>query len=222
MKQLVILFLLSTCSVGLLAQNPAWKKTVIDENLTVSFPHAVIENDTTILKDGEKYEFKTFNCETDTSSLLLIISPGKTNIKVDNEESWREALSGLAKGALNSFSQNGMFCIANDTTIDEIPCKKLNCQPLDYALFNNYIFLVNDKMYSFQIAYRNGSKSISAHAEMIQFLNSIHFNKSSIKEKQFDSKAESTGYKFGKLLFPLILLVAIILILLFKFKNQKK
>lgn len=210
MKRLIILLLILLCiSLGSFSQDP-WKKMVIDENLTISFPHSVIETDTTVINNGEKYGFKTFTCEGDSSTLVLIITPGGTDIKVNNEESWKSALDGLAKGATNSFLKSGITCTTSDTTMDDLPCKKLTCQTFMYSMLNNYIFLVNDKMYSIQAAYAYGFEPEAANTELRQFLNSIHFSKESIKEREFGSKAESTGYAIGKLILPLLLIIGVI------------
>lgn len=203
------------------SQDSTWKKKIIDETLTVSFPGEVKEFDTTVLKEKKKWRIKVYKYEEDLLSLGLIVTPGETNINVDNKESWKEALKGMSKGAMTSFLKQGFTCVPGDSIIDDIPCVKLICKNEDYSMIKQYLFLVNNKLYALQ--YSSASLGdISFETDRLNmFLKSIHFEKEGIKEMQFESKSFSDGYKIGYFLGGagmLALLVIGIIFFVRKFK----
>ncbi len=201
-------------------QDTAWKKKVIDENLTIAFPGHVTQIDTSFVKEGKEMRFKAYKCETEIVNLALIITPKETGSRVDNSESLQKTLAQMAKGASDKMSEQGINCLVSDTIVDNIACKKLTCRTNLYSTIINYLFLVNDKMYSLQGIFFDNDNSKSGASELNNFLNSVHFNKASIKENQFNSKAESIGYKAGQLIFYLMLFVGIIALIVYTIKRK--
>jgi hypothetical protein len=187
----------------------------IDENLTVSFPGEVEVLDTTVLKEGKKWRIKVYKYEGGLSTFGLIVTPGETNINVDNKDSWKEALKGMSKGAMKSFLDKGITCSPGDTTIDDIPCVKLFCKSDDYSMIKQYLFLVNDKLYAIQYSTTNLGNMLFGTDRLDTFLKSIHFKKEGIKEMEFESKAFSDGYKIGYLIGGLIGLAILIIGVIF-------
>ncbi len=114
-------------SINGYAQDSAWKKMIIDETLTISFPGSVTKIDTTLIKEGKKWRFKAYKFDNGLSTLALIVTPGEIKMNVDNKETWKKALTEMSKGVLESFSQKGFSCSSSDTVIDKIPCKKIAC-----------------------------------------------------------------------------------------------
>lgn len=210
-KILLIIVVLLLPSVSTYSQDSSWVKKVIDENLTVSFPGIISEYDTLFVKDEEKMFFKTFKNESLSTTLLLIVTPNGTNVNADNKETHQKALEEMSKGSLDAMEERGLTCQIGDTIIDNIQCKKIVCDNSQLSIIRNYIFLVNDKMYSFQSVSLNFYSSDSQSSNLNKFLNSIHFNKNSIKEQRFGTKAESIAYNIGKLIIPLIILVGVII-----------
>ncbi len=182
----------------------------IDENLTISLPGNVSQTDTTFEKDKKGRRFRIFQTQTKNSTLALSITPNETNINVNNSVSWEKALTEMAKGALKAMSEKGLNCLIVDTVIDNIPCKKLFCQNEIIPIAVNYIFLVNDKMYALQAATLDNSLSGYGIREIDQFVQSVHFDATAIKEQQFGSNAESIGYMIGKMAIPLLLIIGVI------------
>jgi len=172
----------------------------IDENLIISFPGIVSQLDTSIIKGGEKIRIKAFKSEKEYSTFAVLIIPNETN--VDNTESLHKVLAEMTEGALTSMTKKGISCITGDTIVDKVPGIKLICKSNTSLSLNDYMFLVNDKIYALQIAYFPNNSDID-RAEIS--------NKTSIKEQQFASKAESIGYKIGYYLIPVLLFIGIII-----------
>jgi hypothetical protein len=212
----ILIFLLLLSSSNLYSQDSTWKKMKIDENLTISFPRIVSQMDTTFVKEGKEMRFRAIKSETEFSALALLITPTETNANVDNEESLQKTLTEMAEGSLKAMSENGIECVVTDTIIDDIICKKLIGNTNVPSTIISYIFLVNDKMYSLQGVFLNKSTAISETNELNQALKSVHFNKTLIKEKQFGSKAESLGYKIGKMIIPLLIVIGVIVFIVKK------
>ena len=204
------------------SQDSAWKKMIIDETLTISFPGSVTKIDTSLVKEGKKWRFKAYKYDNGASTFALIVTPGEVNMNVDNKETWKKALTEISKGALKSFSQKGFSCSPSDTTIDKIPCKKVTCTNEDISMLNSYLFLVNDKLYSLQYASLDQETVLLDTSQLKLFLNSVHFKKDAIKEMQFESKAFSDGYKFGYVLGSLIVVVGIVLVIMFFVRRAKR
>jgi len=194
-KFIIVVFVIF--SLAGYSQDSTWKKTIIDETLTVSFPGEVEVFDTTVLKEKKKWRIKVYKYEEGQSAFGLIVTPGETDINVDNKESWKEALKGMSKGAMKSFLNKGINCAPGDTIVDGIPCVKLSCKNEDYSLIKQYLFLVNDKLYALQYSSINMGNISFGRDRLDMFLKSIHFKKEGIKEMQFESKAFSDGYKIG-------------------------
>lgn len=211
---ITVLFLIIP-TVALFSQDSVWTKKMIDENLTVSFPGEVEEFDTTVLKENKKWRIKVYKYEEELSALGLIVTPGETNINVDNKESWKEALKGMSKGAMKSFLDKGFTCAPGDTTIDDIPCVKLICKNEDHTMIKQYLFLVNDKLYALQYSGTSLSNMSFRTDRLDTFLKSIHFKKEGIKEMQFESKAYSDGYKIGYFLGSAGMLVLLVIGIIF-------
>ena len=216
---IAILFILIP-TVVLFSQDSEWNKKIIDESLTVSFPGEVDVFDTTMSKGGKKWRIKVYKYETGLSAFGLIVTPGETDINVDNKESWKEALKGMSKGAMKSYLDKGIACSPGDTTIDDIPCVKLICKSEDYSIIRQYLFLVNDKLYALQYSSINlGGMSFETN-KLDTFLKSIHFKKEGIKEMQFESKAFSSGYKFGYLIGTLLVPALIVAFIIYIVKRR--
>lgn len=212
MKRGFIISLVTFFSLLGFTQDSTWKKMVIDENLTISFPGSTTLLDTTLIKKGEKYRFKAYKHENEFSTFALLITPGETDMNVDDKETWKKALAAMSKGALKALSENGFTCSPADTIIDSIPCIRSVCKNDMISTMRTYLFLVNDKMYSLQ--YASLDPEAIERGELDLFLNSVHFKKDGIKEMQFESKVSSKFYKIGYLIgmltFPAIVIGLII------------
>ena len=119
MKRVITIVSLLLSTILVFSQDSLWQKMKIDENLTISFPGKVEELDTTMLKEGKKWRIKVYKYEGDLSTFGLIVTPGETDINVDNRDSWKEALKGMSKGAMKSYLDKGITCSPGDTTIDD-------------------------------------------------------------------------------------------------------
>ena len=119
MKRVITIVSLLLSTILVFSQDSLWQKMKIDENLTISFPDKVEELDTTMLKEGKKWRIKVYKYEGDLSTCGLIVTPGETDINVDNRDSWKEALKGMSKGAMKSYLDKGITCSPGDTTIDD-------------------------------------------------------------------------------------------------------
>jgi hypothetical protein len=224
--KIIFITLFFFSSVNLLAADSLWKKIKVDENLSVLFPTISTRIDTFMEKNGYKFQFKVLKAETDNASLGLTMSANETKINVDNEESLREALNGIADGACENVRKSGMDCHISDSIISKLHCKIVkivNPEMGSSSLFLNYFFLVNDKLYAFTI--NSGPfilDSSAFHTDVNNLVNGIHFNTTGIKEKSFGSKAESLGYKFGKVigfLLPFALIIGLIIYFVSRKKN---
>jgi ATP-dependent Zn protease len=127
-------------------------------------------------------------------------------------------LDSLERGTYKGFMERGLSCKSKDSLLDGLPCKKIEAyfRAFKDPLIYNYILLVNDKMYMFTITAshltENKTKLIE---ESNKFLNSIRFTKA-VKEKQFATKTESTAYKFGYYLIPLLLIIGFVAYIVFR------
>lgn len=96
--------------------------------------------------------------------------------------------------------EKGYTCQSSDTLIDDIPGKK---QKIFYPGFERpamtyYWFLINNKSYTLTIVNAMEDLSFkSSEQESNRFLESVHFDKTDLKEKEFNTKAESRGYRIG-------------------------
>jgi hypothetical protein len=210
MKLLVFIATILLSIMNSHSQDSTWIKKVVDENLTLSFPGRISEIDTSFIQEGKRMSFRIFKHESESGTLALIVTPNNTNANIDNQETLQKALDEMANGSLQAMKESGLSCQSEDSTIDNIRCKKIVCKNGLLSTVENYIFLVNDKMYSFQSAtfglYTPGTQS----SDLNKFLNSIRFEKTSIKEQRFESRAESIGYKIGRLTIPLLIIVGVI------------
>ncbi len=220
---LLLLFAAST----LFAQDTSWREIKVDENLRISLPSQLSRIDTVIDQKGQKMHFKLLTGKTGDNTVILTVTPEATNINADNPETLKEGMKGIKRGMQNSIVQKGLYCTFKDTVVDKLTCVKA----LIYAkaavnpnMFY-YIFLVNDKMYSVAYTLPQADSAYLAKNDLDRLLMSIHFNKASIKEQRFPSKADSLGYKFGFALGGFMVLAllagAIFLIVYFVRKNNK-
>ena len=220
-KLTITVLLLIVPSALIFSQGSVWTKKIIDENLTVSFPGEIEEFDTTVLKENKKWRIKVFKYEEDATTFALIVTPGETDINVDNKESWKDALKGMSKGAMKSYLAKGITCAPGDTTVDDIPCVKLICKSPDYPLIKQYLFLVNDKLYALQYSSINVDDASFEADRLNTFLKNIHFKKEGIREMQFESKTFSAGYKIGYVIGTLMVVALIILGVIFFVRKLK-
>jgi len=208
----------------LYGQDSLWRPIKIDENLTVSIPKKIEQIDTTLGRGNTKLGFRILKAETQVSTLGVTVTPKGTNINVDDEESLKSALDGIAKGTCDQARQNGFICKMKDSTLDDLPCKKFEffSAGIKDPIIYNYTFLVNDKIYMFTIAHlkvnQDRTKLIQ---ESKKFLNSVHFTKT-IKEKKFSTRAESTGYRIGYYLIPSIFAIGFIIYIVIRLTSSYK
>jgi hypothetical protein len=213
MKSRIIIIITFFGAFYLYGQDTVWKKINIDENLSIFLPGKVIQTDTFFLKDDKKMRFRVFKTQTEFSAFGVAITPNETNINADNRETLKTALDRIAKGSCTAAVRKGFTCLSSDTMVNNIPCKKTKIYkeraPFTPPIFS-YIFLVNDKMYMFSTTpfdYLENMANSSHESNLL--LNSIRFT-STIKEKQFDSNAESIAYKIGYYFIPALLIIGII------------
>lgn len=223
MRKINFIVSLVISSYCLKAQDTSWNKIVIDENLTISMPGKIETIDTVAQKKGDKIRFRLFKAETAFSTLITMITPKETNLKVDNQEDLRIALDGIAKGSCSSAIDKGFSCLSSDTVIDDIPGKQLKISyPGDEnPIMIYYWFLINDKVYTLSVTHPADDSVLKySLQESNRFLGSAHFNKTYLKEKEFNSKAESIGYKIGYGI-GIFLFVAVIGLAIFYFVRKK-
>lgn len=211
----LVALVLSACVFG---QDSLWKPIKVDENLTVSIPQKIVQIDTTFRDKGPSVDFRMFKAEALASTLAVNVTPKGTNINVDDEQSLKSALNEIAKGTCEGFINRGFDCKSKDSSMFGMPCKKFEIfsAGISVPVLYTYYFLVNDRLYMFVItpSILNGDK-VKLAEESNRFLNSIHFTKT-VKEKKFATKAESTAYKFGYYLIPLLLIIGIIAYIVMK------
>ena len=224
MKKIIIITTLVLLTTLVNSQDSLWQTKKIDENLTISLPNTVEQIDTSYIQNGKKIKFKIFAARTEFSGIGVTVS-NEHNVNIDNKETLLKALSEIAKGAIKSLQAKGLKCVASDTLIQNIPCKKLKCEgELNEIPMNilHYTLLVNDKVYIMQAAFVP-EFAPGALSELDRLLGSVHFEAKSIKELQFESKALSDGYKVGYVIGMLIIPALIIcLIIYFVRKGQQR
>jgi hypothetical protein len=194
------------------AQDSVWVRKKIDENLVVNIPKKNQQLDTAFSEKDQTYAYRVFKAETRVATLVVTVTPNGTNINVDDEESLRSALDSFERGTCKSLSEKQLICQSKDSLLDGLPCKKIEAFVTGFKdpIFYNYCLLVNDKLYMFTITPLLFTPSqIQLSEESTRFLNGIRFTKT-VKEKQFLTKAESNGYKFGYYLVPFLLFVGFI------------
>jgi hypothetical protein len=214
MKKTLAIFFSLSFFFSVAAQDSSWTLQTIDENLKILLPSELTSTvDTAIKQKGRDYRLKAFSSEGEFCLLGITITPGGTGLNVDNEESLKKALDGIARGACDKVTENGYLCQVKDSTIDGMPCRRITMYEvsLESPAVVNYAFLVNDKMYMITAAPEPGLSFLSSFSkEVDRVLAGIHFNQSNVKERRFGSKAESWGYMFGKILIPLLIIIGVI------------
>jgi len=226
MKKIITIITLVLLTTLVNSQDSLWQTKKIDENLTISLPSTIEQIDTSYIQKGKKVKIKIFAARTEFSGIGVTVS-NENNVNIDNKESLLKALSEIAKGAIKSLQGKGLKCVTSDTLLQNIPCKKLKCEgELNGISMNilHYTFLVNDKVYIMQAAFVPEFAS-GALAELDRLLGSVHFETTSIKELQFESKAFSDGYKFGYVIGMLIipaLIIGLIIYFVRKGKQRRK
>jgi hypothetical protein len=209
---IVLIFGLIVINSNSFAQDTLWKKVRIDENLTLYLPKIFSTIDTSLLKEHKLMHIKVFQSEINGDVIVVTITPGKTGINVDNSESFREAMKGIAEGFDKSISSKGLKAKYIDTLINGIQCVK----GVAYREYDNNnpvlisdLFLVNDKVYS--ISYELLTEVSNQTDENIdKLVKNISFNKSQIKERQFETKAESASFKISYLIGQIIGFIIVI------------
>jgi hypothetical protein len=208
---LLALIAILLCS-HLHGQDSVWIRTKIDENLVVTLPKRNRQSDTAFSEKDQTYRYRIFKAETQVAVLVVTVTPNGTGIDVDDEESLRAVLDSFERGTCKSLSEKQLICRSKDSLLDGLPCKKIEAFVTGFKdpIFHNYCLLVNDKLYMFTITPLLFTPSrIQLSEESTRFLNGIRFTKT-VREKQFLTKAESNGYKFGYYLVPFLLFVGFI------------
>jgi hypothetical protein len=226
MKKTLLFLHLLLIAGSLLAQDSLWKNTKVDDNFSISLPDNISTIDTVAIKEGQKTRIKLLNGNIGSDKILLIVTPEKMGINADNPESFEEALDGISKGVMNSLSKQGLQCIFKDTVVDRIRCIKATAyrEVKDKPLMFYYLFLFNDKSYSVGYIMSPQTSGGTVNQNIIRLLSSITFNKETIIEQRFSSKAESSGYKIGYLIGRILgfLLIAAGVFFLIKYLARKK
>lgn len=86
------------------AQDTSWNKIVVDENLIISMPGVIEKLDTIAQYGKDKVSLRIIRAETALTTLITMVTPKETNIKIDNQEDLRIALDEIAKGSCSSAS----------------------------------------------------------------------------------------------------------------------
>jgi hypothetical protein len=216
MKRIITILSLLLSTILIYSQDSLWQKTKIDENLTVSLPSTVKQIDTSYIQKGKKVKFKIFVAKAEFSGIGITIS-NENNVNIDNKESLRKALTEITKEEIKSMQVKGLKCVASDTLMQKMPCKKLKCDGEMNGIIMSiisYSFLVNDKVYIVQGAFVPELAS-GGLSEMNRLLKSVHFTATSVKELEFESKAFSDGYKIGYFIGSLIGLAVLVIGIIF-------
>lgn len=212
---LIISFLFVACRV--FAQDTAWKKIVVDNNLTVSLPPATVTIDTSFEKNNVTADMRIIKASADYSTIGITVTKAGLE-SVDNPESMDEAYKGVEEGFRNSARAKGFNTTFSDTLFEDIKGKKAmmykDAGGNHYRVYY-YMFILNSNMYGI-MASPNGEESEGSRKELKRLLTSFHFTAKTINEKKFNSKAESLGYKIGEIIGYLIAMgVCILAVYLF-------
>ena len=197
------------------SQDSVWKKTIVDENMTISLPGNPLTIDTFVLKNNEKTPLRVLKVTTASSAIGVSVTTN-IHLNVDNTESLEETYKGIEEGFRESAAEKGLGCEVTDTVIRKIPFKKTllfsKTSKNNVKLFS-WICLLNDKMYSIT-AFAPKGESEQSKIEMYRLIVSARFN-SDLQEQKFSSKAESLGYKAGQLFGYASMLIIFGLIIFF-------
>lgn len=208
----------------MLAQDTIWNQIRADEDLHIAMPGTLMAMDTLVEQNGQRTHLKVWRTIIGENSLVLTITPEETHINADNPESLKEAFTGVKEGIRNSIAKRGLTCTYVDTIINNINCVKA----LAYSTYIKgpvmyyYIFLVNDKLYSLILSIPK--ENYLKRKDIDKLVNSIHFNQTGIKEQQFASKAESTGYRVGYLIgyvIAFLIIVGVVIALVYFITHKK-
>ncbi len=202
----IIFVCISCCMVcHAMSQDTAWKKIVVDNNLTVALPLNTATIDTTMEKSNIKVDMRIIKAVTDFSSMAITVTKAGLE-SVDNPESMDETYKGVEEGFNNSARAKGFRTSITDTLFEGIKGKKAimykDVEDSHYKVYY-YMFILNGNMYGVT-ATPIGQENENSKRELKRLLTSFHFTAKTINEKKFNSKAESLGYKAGEIIGYLI------------------
>jgi len=221
-KTIIVLLFVLTPITRLLSQDSTWKKMVIDENLTISFPGEVRILDTSAASGKTRARIKTYSYQQDSFVMMAVVTVLGNETNKSTPSMRQKALREFSEGLMQSYSKKGFTCIVSDSIIHRMNCKKIVCKGETIPLINNFVFVAKNKMYSLQTFFYGNTDTSFEALRTNSFLSTVHFEKSIIEAQEFDSLETSGSYQIGYYSVPVLIIIIVVIIVIRKSRARKE